>query len=366
MAKTTEGLTCPNCASVIPVPEGARIVECPSCDFRSLVQGERGIRRWQVRRQTERATAEKALQGFYRGMNKARDLRREARLKDLFLVYLPYWRVQAFVAGWMFGRVKSGKDKTRPVEVEVFKEMTWNDAAVDVAEFGVHRVVLRKEQLQPYDDGLLHSEAMVFEPAESRTEAEAEAHGNFTHQGQGQRSMQSRYFQKFHFLRQRFSLVYYPLWVARYEYKQRNYQVVMDGVEGKVLYGKAPGNIFYRAAALVAGMALGNLVLVNGCALAMLFVDSASSSSDDDGSFLAILVPVFIGIAIMVFGYRAFRYGEEVEKLESANQKAKTGNLNVNGEWGKTLKKVAGNNGEVSAVEMMKMGMQFLDEIQKK
>ena len=38
---------------------------------------------------------------------------------DMFLIYLPYWRVQAFVAGWMFGRVRKDKDSTKPVEVEV-------------------------------------------------------------------------------------------------------------------------------------------------------------------------------------------------------------------------------------------------------
>ena len=119
-------------------------------------------------------------------------------------------------------------------------------------------------------------------------------------------------------LRPRLGLVYYPLWVTRYEYRQRNYQVVVDGVGGKVLYGKAPGNIFYRAAMLVGGMALGTFILVNGTILAGLAV---GSSSDDDSAFL-VLLPIAIGIGLAITAYRAFRYGEEVEERPKEARKA--------------------------------------------
>ena len=57
------------------------------------------------------------------------------------------------------------------------------------------------------------------------------------------------------------ALVYYPLWVARYHYRHRSYQVVVDGYNGRVLYGKAPGNTLYRALMLVAGTAPGHLLV---------------------------------------------------------------------------------------------------------
>lgn len=358
----TEGLTCPNCTSIIPIPEGARIVHCPACGLSSMVQGERGIRRWQVSRQVDRKTAEKAVQSFFKGMNKARDLRRQAEILDIFLVYLPYWRVQAFVAGWMFGRVKKDKDSTKPIEVEIFEEMHWNDAAVDVSEYGVERVTLSKDQLEPYDESYLHAQAMVFEPAESRTEAMKEAHQHFTFRAQTKRTLSSRFFEKFYFLRQRFSLVYYPLWVARYSYKQRHYQVVVDGVKGDILYGKAPGNIFYRAAMLVAGMALGNLLLVNGCALLTV---AGNFSSSDDGDGLAILaVPILIGGAIIYAGYRAFRYGEEVEKLDQKNRKAEgVGSASKRPSGIPNLSSLTSgiDNKQVDAI--LKTSMKFLDDL---
>lgn len=317
----SHGLVCPNCGGVVPVPEGARIVTCPFCDMRSVVGGDQGIRRWQVVNQIDRAKAMEATNGFYSGMNKARDLKKKAQVKELFLAYLPYWHVKAFVAGWLFGRVKKGDDDTKPVEVEVMEEMDWNDAATDVSEFGVHRVNVMQQQLEPYDAELLHSDGMVFEPVESRSEALQEAISHFSHRGRSKRSLQRKYFEKFHFLRQRFSLVYYPLWIARYSYRDRSYQVVVDGTNGKVLYGKAPGNIFYRAAMLVGAMAAGTFILVNGTVLAGLAV----ANSDDGDGLAFLLVPIAIGVGLIAAGYRKFRYGEEVEQMQKSAKKALLG-----------------------------------------
>jgi hypothetical protein len=317
----TQGLNCPSCGGVVPVPEGLRIVQCPFCDQHALVQGERGVQRWQVSRQVSREGAVKSAERFFTGLKKATDLKRRARVSEVFLVYLPYWRVSAFVAGWMFGRVRSGEDKTKPVEVEIMEEMHWNDAAVDVSEFGVHRVSVSRQALEPYHPDRLHAEGMVFEPSESRTDALAEAEAHFVDRGRGKRRLKRKFFEKFHLLRTRLGLVYYPLWVARYEYRQRNYQVVVDGVRGEVLYGKAPGNIFYRAAALVVGMALGNLSLVNGTLIAARLL-----AEDADGESLALLLlPVGVGIGLIVAGYRAFRYGEEVEEIQKGAKKAALG-----------------------------------------
>ena len=103
-ANKTQGLTCPECSGVVPIAEGDRIVECPYCHTFSLVQGERGVRRWQVPQLVERERALQTVGNFFRGMKKASDLAKEAQVKDTFLVSLPYWRVEAFVrAGCLAG-----------------------------------------------------------------------------------------------------------------------------------------------------------------------------------------------------------------------------------------------------------------------
>jgi len=346
--ESSQGLICPNCAGVVPVAEGVRIVQCPYCGQHSLVQGERGVRRWQVARQVERDRAEQAVRGFLSGMRKARDLSRLASIDELMLVYLPFWRVEATVAGWLFGRVRKDKDSTKPDEHYVFESMDWNDAAVDVTEFGVHRIVVSRSELQPFDSQALHAEAMVFEPSESRTDALEEARGYFVGRARAAAGQTRTSYENLQLLRPEFALVYFPVWIGRYSYRNRTYQVVVDGVSGRVMYGKAPGNILYRAIALVAGLALGNLVLVNGTILAV------SASSDDD-SLGALLLPIAIGIGLILYGYRQFRYGEEVEDKPKEFQKARAGGSLFGGAMPSLS----------DLPKMMQTGMTVLDDLEK-
>lgn len=297
--------------------EGVRIVKCPYCGQNSLVQGDRGIQRWHVPRRIERAGAEAAMRGFLKGMRKASDLSRSAKIEETLLIYLPFWNVESTVAGWLFGRVRKDKDETKPDEHYVFESMQWNDAAVDVTEFGVHHIVLQRDDLQPFDSQALHAEAMVFEPTESQTEAMDEARSHFVYRSRTQAGQSRTTYENIQLLRPEFSLVYYPVWLIRYSYRNRIYQTTIDGVHGRVMYGKAPGNIMYRAAALVAGLATGNLVLVNGTILAAMSL----SDSDDNGLGL-LLAPIAIGIGLIVYGYRQFRYGEEVEDKPREYRKA--------------------------------------------
>ena len=197
--------------------------------------------------------------------------------------------------------------------------MHWTDAATDVSEFGVHRVSVAHRDLVPFNNQQLHAEGMVFEPTESRDDALAEAEAFFTDQGLRKRSLKQRLFHKFHFLRRQQSLIYYPLWVVRYEYKARSYQAVADGVSGKILYGKAPGNIWYRALMLTAAMALGNFLLVNGTVIA---VRLAALADDLDEGALLVLLPAALGLGLIVAGYRAFRHGELVEHRDPGSDKA--------------------------------------------
>lgn len=345
----SQGLICPNCSGTVPVVEGARIVQCPYCNLYSLVQGERGVRRWQVPRQIDRARAEEGVRGFLSGMRKARDLSRSASIDEMMLAYLPFWRVEATVAGWLFGRVRKDEDETKPDEHEVFELMNWNDAAVDVSEFGVHRIVVSRTDLQPFENQNIHSEAMVFEPTESRTDAMDEAYQYFLSLARQAAHQRTTLYENVQLLRPEFSLVYYPVWIGRYSYRSRTYQVVIDGVSGRVMYGKAPGNVLYRAMALVVGLAAGNLILINGTPLA-----ARASSSDDNGLGL-LLLPIAVGIGLILNGYRQFRYGEEVEDRPKEYQKAGS----KNGLLDKMLPSMS------DLPSMMKTGRTVLGDLEK-
>jgi hypothetical protein len=292
------------------------IVKCPYCDLRSLVRGERGMQRYQVPKRIERQQALEALRRFLTSHRAiAMDAAKSARLSEAFIAYLPFWASWTRLLGWVFGQKKVRSNKTttyRPREVKVTQYMSWNGAACDVGEFGVQEVPLTNQPLEVFNPDVLHETGMVFEPVGSTSDARSGAEKNF-HQRVLDAARLDRIGQVFvRFVRQRLGLVYYPLWVMRYLYRGRSFQVVVDGFSGQVLYGKAPGNTLYRAAVLVGGMAIGAFMAIDIPA-ALWYGALLSGDDGAEGLFLVGLAMLVAGFALIGKAYFSFRYGEVYE-----------------------------------------------------
>ena len=80
------------------------------------------------------------------------------------------------------------------------------------------------------------------------------------------------------------------------------------GLSGEVLYGKAPGNGLYRAAALVGGMAVGAFTAID---IPILMLQLSSDSEDSPAGFA--LAAFVIGLGMMYWGWRTFRHAEHYE-----------------------------------------------------
>lgn len=323
--RTLTGLNCPRCGGTVPIPEGQAVVQCPYCDLRALVRGERGVRRFQVPcRVDQPAAASKLGQFLGSHLAIAFNARQQAQLSEQFLAYLPFWTAWARVLGWVFGQDKQGSGKNErwvPKERKITEDMTWTGAACDVGEFGVHRVELTTQTVEPFDADALHAAGLVFEPVTSISEAQTAARQDFEDRTRRKSGIDRIAQSVIRFVNERFGVVYYPLWVLRYLYRGRAFQVVVDGYSGQVLYGKAPGNTLYRAAVLVAGMAAGAFLAVDVAAL--ILAGALNSSSSDNGDAFGFAVVVFLaGLAVMFLAYSAFRYGEvyEFQKFKRPGQ----------------------------------------------
>jgi DNA-directed RNA polymerase subunit RPC12/RpoP len=309
------GLACPRCGGMVTIPEGQMIVKCPYCDLRSMVRGDRGIQRFQVPNRINREQALNALRRFLTSSRAiATSASKEARLVEDFVVYLPYWMSWERVLGWVFGKKKvgSGNDtKYRPKEVKVVQDMHWNGAACDVGEFGVLNVPYTNQALEVFNPDILHETGMVFEPVSSLSDARTSAQLEYAASVQQTSGLDqiAQVFQRS--VRRRFGMVYYPLWVMRYLFHGRSFQVVVDGYSGQVLYGKAPGNALYRGAVLVGGMAIGAFLAVDVSSLA--FYLGSQSDSDCSGVFVFGLAMIAAGFGLMLKVYNTFRYGEHYE-----------------------------------------------------
>ena len=313
--KVLKGLTCASCGGTVDVQEGRTNVECRYCGTPQAVVGERGIARVMVLNRLDRNQAGDVVRGWFRkGIRKEPALKKEAKLQEVFLAWFPFVRARLDAIGWILG-IRSKKRKrgnrwetvNEPVENIVERSVDLTMPAADMAEFGVHRVNLAGDEVLPLDDELLRSRGMVFRPSRSLSEIGDRLKELAIRDAERIHRLDRVSFSWLTSVRRRIGLVYYPLWVIRYGFRGRTYQVLVDAEDGSLAYGKAPGNHLWRAFCVVASCAgaafVGSTVLQH----ADVFL-----RSEDGLKGIAFVGLVLAGL--VYWGYRQFRHGGVVEE----------------------------------------------------
>jgi len=310
------GLTCPSCGGTLDVAEGWTNITCKYCDTPLALLGERGVLRLMVLDKLDRRQAESVVRRWLsRGVRKAPALKREAKVEEAFLAWFPFVRLRFDLVGWILGenveRQKRGNrwvDVKKPVELEIERAVERNVPAGEMAEFGVQRVDLRGDEILPMNEELLARRGMVFRPTKAAPELAREL-ADAVVQGISRRTGPDRVtFSWLAPVRKRIGVLHYPLWVFRYSFRGRTYQVLVDAEGGEIAYGKAPGNHLYRAASLTAATA-------GACFLGTTFLQNAGRILSHSDNPLMILGLLGLAMAVMVsWGYRQFRHGGVVEE----------------------------------------------------
>ncbi len=309
------GLTCASCGGTVDVEEGRTNVVCRYCETPQAVIGDRGIARVMVLNRLERSQASDVVRRWLTtGIRKEPALKREAAVQEAFLAWFPFVRARLDAIGWVLGirqrKVKRGKrweTVKEPVENVIERSVDFTMPAADVAEFGVHRVNLSGDEILPLDDEVLRSRGMVFRPSRSLEEIGDRLRERALADAERSNSLDRVTFSWLTSVRRRITLVYYPLWVIRYGFRGRTYQVLIDAEDGNLAYGKAPGNHLWRAFCIVGSCAgaafLGTTVLQHADVILR---------SDDGLQGLAVIGLVLAGL--VYWGYRQFRHGGVVEE----------------------------------------------------
>jgi len=299
--KTIIGLNCPSCGGTLDVREGKKTVECGFCETTLILSGELGLPRYYVRDEITRDQVKRATYKWLGTIDKAPDLQKSYKLEELFLIFVPFFRVRTHAVGWILGKneVGSGREKHFvPVEKKIDRVYDWNSPACELSEFGVEWANLEGDTLRPFTVEEVQPRGMVFDPAYTVTETDKNAIFKFEDWAREEAALDLITFKKLHFLNLETSIIYYPLWIFRYRYRNRIYQVVFDAEDGSMLHGTAPGNSLFRIFTLVGTMFLGNLLL---------------TTSIRSGNIIAALI-LFVGALILFpIAYRKFRFGSEVE-----------------------------------------------------
>jgi DNA-directed RNA polymerase subunit RPC12/RpoP len=309
-----KGMMCPGCGGTVDLQEGSNVVKCPYCETSLLVQGDEGVLQYHVHSTIGKDQARDETARWLGKFDKDRKLKQDAEFTDIFLVHIPFWRSIGRVCGWIFGNKihrETHKDskgithtttRKEPVERMIMEDHIWNKAACDVSEFGVEKVDESgiAGKLEPFDLETVEKQGMVFEPTFSRSDAVLESEEWMLQQARKHADVDEVIFQKLHTIGTKLSVVYYPLWVLRYTFKDRNYQVVVDGIHGKLVYGRAPGSTMYRVGMFVGSLMIGNLILTT----------SVKEYFGSSGNIF--IIGGLAGAALILFGFVKFRYGGEI------------------------------------------------------
>jgi len=303
-----EGLICPNCGGSLDVHAGLRVVVCGYCQTALLVVSKVGSRRLAVEPELNASKALEVAQDWLRrGWNRDRQLGDAAEFGEAILCFLPFYRVEADCIGLALGTeqrsrtVGSGKRRrteTYEVDVERKTERGFDQTfpALNISEWGIQQIQLHGDRLVGYDPASLDRLGMVFPPTGSEDLIRAAALEQFKARadpGQGLKRLRFKYLET---LRERLSVIYYPLWLVRYRFKSRSYQILVDAEDGSMAYGKAPGNDLYRAMIIVVSQAV---VLY----FATTLVQIAGGSPEILG------VAAITTFLAMLWGWRRFRHG---------------------------------------------------------
>jgi DNA-directed RNA polymerase subunit RPC12/RpoP len=320
---------CAQCAGPLDAFEGRRILVCEHCGVRVAVLEHGGFSRWHFPCRLTRLQAAEAGAGWLADYPGIVEEVRTARLAEARLIYAPIWEHKALIAGWEFGYKLQAKNvlvhvdtpsvfagEQERLEMQMIKEdarqphlqeRRFFQAATDFGVFGATRPrITGRELVVPMLAGEIESTAGVLETqVDGREVAEA-----------GRRvallPVSGSFATDTHLfcLRESTALLYYPMWLLRYERGNRTARIVINGRDGSINAGVAPASTRPQVvllAARVAGLA----------ALAVVSAWLAVAWREGRNSMLALAVIVSVAAILMVWRFRPVREVEYREPFSS-------------------------------------------------
>jgi len=307
------GLSCPACGGAVSVVEGENTLVCPYCSSTLFVEGDQGVTTVAFKNKMSRERAMEASRLWWSRGWKARDLKTVGRTTEVYPIYLPFWRAMTRVAGWICGyeirRTTDSKGRVHeekiPKEVMVLNDYQFSDIAADPGDLGIRTLRNFSGETGFADFDMIPT----FEATTSKDDAVARARSDALSRARSSARVPRVTMERLHVLPRRLSMVYYPIWVVRYTYRDRMYMTTVDGITGQVLSGRAPGDPLFQSMAITAGTSVGGLVAAFGILLS-------------EVDYRLMLGALAVGGIILYMTYRFFRHGSEIVEGEFRHKPA--------------------------------------------
>jgi len=304
MAEISVGLNCPTCGGAISVPEGEAVVNCNYCSSTLFVEGDQGVTTIAFKnKMLQDGVMNQTLSWWRRGW-KARDLPKIGKVTETYPIYLPFWKANTRVAGWICGyeerRHTDQKGNVRveriPKEVMVLNDYVHSEIACDPGDLGIKTLRNMIGETSFADFEMIPT----FEATTSKDDAVARAKNEALSKAKSSARVPHVTFERLHVFPRSLTMLYYPVWVVRYSYHDRMYMDTVDGVTGQVLSGRAPGDPLFQSMAMTGGAVVAGLIAAGSII-----------ASESAGDWRIGGVGLAIGLVVLFLAYRFFRHGSE-------------------------------------------------------
>ncbi len=307
MRSTVKHISCPSCGGTLASTEGSRTSKCPSCGGRNLVEIEGHVPKYRFEPEVDLKTAKLTAQRRLREGKLAPDITRKARFYDAGLYYIPIYQMTAQRVGKLVTRdVKRQYDVSYEEEKAnvLLRDIHHQAPAVKLGEWGVENIDLSKlrqiKPVKPFDRSKLEKDAHVFDSTISPESA-----------GIGKAVLSDIAGDDSRLLRKSLSVVYCPVWLVKYTYRNRLYKLVIDGVTGNILFGRAPARDTERIPVMLAALAFLTLPIAR---YTKLFITGDVHDMAQGIIFLSIPLGIItlLGLFFLAFAWNQFRYSGEL------------------------------------------------------
>ncbi len=237
-------INCPHCGAPVPFKPGEILATCKYCGYTVVIEtGQTFTFEHSVlQNKFDPSQIEEPIRDWMReGFLKPSDLAKRAKITEKNLIYLPFWVVSADVSSaykGIFERITPAVTKEGKIE----KTYDWLVLARKATIFPTREYDVPLEGKVPYDFRKIEAFAKVLNGEVDKSEAVELAKQQIE---ENHRYLLQQDIDKIIELKTEMDVkqvvyLHAPIWFVKYEYKGKDYQLLIDGATGNEIKGDIP------------------------------------------------------------------------------------------------------------------------------
>lgn len=237
-------IKCSHCGAPISFQPGELLATCKYCGYTVVIETGQTFtfEHSLLLNAFDQMQVETRVRSWMReGFMKPSDLARKAKLTGRELTYLPFWVVSVEARSsyrGIFERITPAVMKEGSIE----KDYDWLVLARKATEFPTREYQVPLEGKIPFDFRRIEAFAKVLnseiDKDEAEEQAKAEIEGN--HKFLAQQDVDKIVEMKTEIKIEETVYLHAPIWFIKYEYKGKDYQLIVDGATGVAIKGDIP------------------------------------------------------------------------------------------------------------------------------